>query len=89
MEQGSMQGLFKRLIDSFTRWLRSESKQRKTFRIHTATTTPSVRSSGRGGFKINASTRPQICPVCRTPGGKIERLDDSRFKCRLCAYEWS
>jgi hypothetical protein len=80
----------KRVLDSVTRLLKIKSKREKSFLIHSnqldASFAPRAR---RGGFQINATTRPQICPVCRTHGGQIERLPGDRFRCRTCCNEWS
>lgn len=94
MEQPTLQGWLKRLVDSFARWLGGSPKRQKTFRIHAPGSTPlsldrQPRRAGASGFRVEAATRPQVCPVCRTPGGKIARTESLRFQCRKCDYEWS
>ncbi len=40
-----------------------------------------------GGFHVDATTRPKICPVCRTPN-QITRLASGAWKCLECQHTW-
>jgi hypothetical protein len=41
-----------------------------------------------GGFRVDASSRPKVCPVCRT-ANQITRLPSNAWKCEACQHTWS
>jgi hypothetical protein len=90
MEQHPFRVWLKRFAESIVRVLGIERKREKTFLIHSNRVEDApTRRVPSGGFQVQATTRPQICPVCRTSGGRIERTADSRFRCRSCGHDWS
>jgi hypothetical protein len=51
-----------------------------------------VNRQNAGKFKSATTTRPQVCPLCRTPetlqSRNISRRSDGMWECKACKHHW-